>query len=146
MQKCQLQLHINSNINNILMYLYIIYTTYYKYLSNNSICLKEGRESTILLSIFPLYNNYQNDKTQILFCYPTHIRTHLHFSLPLCNVFPLSKELNLHPQVSANPFSLHPPATPVFLRQTGLKQTFPLGGPAQVAPSAWNVPASPPHS
>lgn len=43
MLKCQMQLYINININNILMYLYNIYTTYYKYLSNNSICFQEGR-------------------------------------------------------------------------------------------------------
>lgn len=103
-------------------------------------------ESTILLSIFPLYNNYQNDKTQILFCYPTYIHTHPHSCLPLFNVLPLSEEPNLHPQVSANLFSRYSPATLAFLRQTGLKQTFHLGGPAQAAPAAQNVLASPPHS
>lgn len=104
-------------------------------------------ESTILLSIVPLYNNYQNDKIQILFCYPTHIHTPPHSHLPLFNVLPLSEEPNLHPQVSANPFnSRYSPSTLAFLRQTGLKQTFHLGGPAQAAPTAWNVLASPPHS
>lgn len=37
-----MQLYINININNILMYLYIIYTTYYKYLSKNSVFKKAG--------------------------------------------------------------------------------------------------------